>query len=98
MKVAALLLRPSAPTQAVYIRLVFPSFVQKIWKKSEKMETKDLCRECNLLVKQADPALECDVCMRWYHLNCNTGKCLLCVIDFLKIIYMYSHVIFVSTY
>ena len=61
--------------------------------------------ECNLLVEQADPALECDVCMRCYHLNCNTGKCLLCVIDFtiniflnnlhklhIQLLFLYRHI------
>ena len=37
------------------------------------MEMKDLCGECRLLVRQRDPALECDSCSRWFHLQCNTG-------------------------
>ena len=40
-----------------------------------KQKSKDQCPDCNEVVKEEDLALSCDLCLKWYHINCQSvGK------------------------
>ena len=40
-----------------------------------KQKSKDQCPDCKDVVKEEDMALSCDLCLKWYHINCQSvGK------------------------
>ena len=40
-----------------------------------KQKSKDQCPDCKDVVKEEDLALSCDLCLKWYHINCQSvGK------------------------
>ena len=36
-----------------------------------KQTSKDQCPDCKDVVKEEDLALSCDLCLKWYHINCH---------------------------